>query len=303
MSDKSPFRTLDQDQDVGGVDSVSSSTHLRGIEAFRKVANSLAAQQQRALDAKFAAVAEPHDISRRQKSQTEPVGAASHSNPFITPATGEINMQETTNSVYNSNVPTKHIEREAHKSSTTIRRKNATAEAADLVAVFSGVNTSSNTTTSKAEAPVATATATATASTQSAINTTIAASDNDLYRTIPVESLAGGIFSLLGDAVGGIVGAAQTVGGKVGGKKSKKRAASKSGITVNAGYRSSSCMSTSMLMSSTVSGGVKNIFFGAGQIVKGGAGIVIGSLGCIGGALVCMTGTLDETQPVYRKEN
>jgi hypothetical protein len=364
MTGTSPFRSSVSDGDKKEADSGSSKVHLKGVEAFKKVTNSLAAQQKMALAHQAASKNAGHSIEHKhptklkkpedqssdsavsmrkrgrqnfnevpfqvQDEQEMPEGflAAASSSAELSAASGQKiavsqsgtdapfadwiegragslahpGMGRTVPSSIADSVPEKRRESVADLASATIKRKRAKAVTSGMFATFTASDT--DTTTS---APAKTFTASKSATASQPVDNSIgvepvASADfagktinmaksgsgktvgGEQYWEVPVEGLGAGVAHLLGDAVGGVVNAGKAIGG-IGRKKGKTvRKKSRKNASNNASNNAS------RLRSITVRGGVKNIFSGAGLIVKGGAGIVVGSLGCLGGALVCMSG-------------
>ena len=110
---------------------------------------------------------------------------------------------------------------------------------------------------------------------------------NAEYWEVEIESLGGGIASLLGSAVGGVVRAGKSVGGK----KQVPRA-EKANIPTQVVAQTTTGQRAKKLVTGTVVGGVGSVFSGVGQIARGSVNIMVGTLGCFGGALVCMSRTI-----------
>jgi hypothetical protein len=334
MADKIPFQGSGTDSKQEN--SNTQMEHFKGIEAFRRVTNSLAAQQQRKMtpeakvskDSGWAGDNSPqHNVTRRKKSNDGESGSPfQQSNPFAIANTSTVMVPDEPAKVAVSSLAVKRSEVEAPKSIPDIKRKGGLSEQSELLASFissasaesaaatnpflqktvGGTDGSDNPFSKSKKSlskPIATPKSTRVkASTIKPPKATQNSDSGDMYWLVPVESLGSGIASALGDAVGGIVNAGQSLGGKRKKRKTSKKSTPRPNPTVNnPGKPVKYKQSSGSIMSGTVSGGFKNILFGAGQIVKGGtgivkggAGIVVGSLGCLGGAIVCMTGTVKE---------
>ncbi|MBF0380958.1 MAG: hypothetical protein HQL69_08065 [Magnetococcales bacterium] len=327
MADKIPFKSSGNNPKEDR--SSSSVEQYKGIEAFRRVTNSLAAQQQRRVAAPSTSAADgggrvgnnlPQQTVSRRKKGREGVGSSpfQQSNPFSIANTSAVMVPEEPVQEPVGNLAVRRSESEMPNLGPAIKRKGGLAEQNELLASFHssasaesaaatnpflhtvGGTEVSDSPFSKSKKPLSKAPVTAKPARDKATTSKPSLSaksrvEDDKYWMIPVESLASGVANALGDAVGGIVNAGQYIGGKRKKRKQAKKSTPRSEPTVK--YR----QSAGSIMSGTVSGGVKNIFSGAGQIVKGGtgivkggAGIVVGSLGCLGGAIVCMSGTVKE---------
>ncbi|MBF0194077.1 MAG: hypothetical protein HQL71_05940 [Magnetococcales bacterium] len=350
MADKRPFQSYGTDPKENNNDSEEISINseiekFKGIKAFRRVTNSLAAQQRRGVPPETKQSQDSNraghnsgqhtTTTRRKKSHDgESNSPFQQSNPFTIKNTSTVMVPDEPSKTPASNMVVKRRGVVVPQVGQAIKRKGALAEQSDLLASFSFSAAAKSAAASnpfaqkndsftssldgkhpKSKKSLSRPVVSSKASNQykpAEVNTAMAAKNQyngDNNFLVPVESLGSGIASALGDAVGGIVNAGKSLGGKSKKKKKNKKPTANTNSSASkpikpVKYR----LSAGSIMSGTVSGGFHNIVYGAGQIVKGGtgivkggAGIVVGSLGCLGGAIVCMSGTVKE--PLVANDN
>ncbi|MBF0371021.1 MAG: hypothetical protein HQL52_16350 [Magnetococcales bacterium] len=107
------------------------------------------------------------------------------------------------------------------------------------------------------------------------------------YHEIPVEGLTTGIVNVLGDMVGGVVGAASALRGGAGTSDKKTAGESESGLSgVSLDGESYPPPPITPLMVQRLSNGASAIFTGVGQVARGGVDMVVGSAGVLGGSVI-----------------
>ncbi|MBF0370023.1 MAG: hypothetical protein HQL52_11265 [Magnetococcales bacterium] len=102
-------------------------------------------------------------------------------------------------------------------------------------------------------------------------------------RAIPVEGLATGVVHLLGDMVGGVIGAGRFFSATLSAPFRKK-----SSQSTPRGTTSKSLSIPGADLVGRVSYGVMAMVRGVGQILKGGGQVIMGTLNCLGGAMTCI---------------